>query len=174
MPNLPTTVLYLLTTVLPITVQLRPLNFLPCRGGGGEAGTALVAMAISLLSITLGASCPPSACNGFGNSMCPGAAVLDSEPIWPLGPKNLWFRNVAKWPVEVLLVSPEGDEESRGMLAPEVRRPHAAIHGEVPNTPPLHALPLPPRPAPPPHHPSPGVARACRPSGARRRSSAHA
>ena len=131
-------------------------------------------MAISLLSITLGASCPPSACNGFGNSMCPGAAVLDSEPIWPLGPKNLWFRNVAKWPVEVLLVSPEGDEEPRGMLAPEVRRPHAAIHGEVPNTPLFTLCPYPRTPHPPPHRPSPGVARACRPSGARRRSSAHA
>ena len=100
-------------------------------------------MAIFLLSISLGASCPPSACNGFGNSMCPGAAVLDSEPIWPLGPKNLWFRNVAKWPVDVLVVSPEGDEESRGMLAPEVRKPHAAIHGEVPHTPPSRSAPTP-------------------------------
>ena len=157
----------------------RPLEFLPCRGVprlAGQAGTALAvaAMAISLLSISLGASCPPSACNGFGNSMCPGAAVLDSEPIWPLGPKNLWFRNVAKWPVEVLVVSPEGDEESRGMLAPEVRRPHAAIHGEVPNTPLFTLCPYPHAPHPAPRHPSPGVARARRPSGARGRSSAHA
>jgi hypothetical protein len=92
---------------------------------------AQLQMAIFLLSVSLGASCPPSACNGFGNSMCPGAAVLESKPIWPLGPKNLWFRNVAKWAVEVMVVSPEGDEESRGVLAPEVRRPHAAVHGEV-------------------------------------------
>jgi len=63
--------------------------------------------------------------------MCPGAAVLESKPIFPLGPKNLWFRNVARWAVEVLVVSPEGDEETRGVLAPDVRRPHAAVHGEV-------------------------------------------
>ena len=135
------------------------------------------AMAIFLLvSVSLAVSCPPSACNGFGNSMCPGAAVLDSKPIWPLGPKNLWFRNVARWPVEVMVVSPEGDEESRGILAPEVRRPHGAVHGEVPTTPPSHTAP-PPRPhpyAPPSPAPSPGVARACRPSGARRRPPAHA
>ena len=102
MPNLP-------TTVLTITGSASA-EFPPLPRRAGEAGTALAvaAMAISLLSISLGASCPPSACNGFGNSMCPGAAVLDSEPIWPLGPKNLWFRNVAKWPVEVLLVFPLG------------------------------------------------------------------
>jgi len=75
--------------------------------------------------------CPPSACTGVGSSMCPGAASLESKPIFPLGPKNLWFRNAARWPVEILMVESEGEEVARGVLGPDVRRPFAALHGEV-------------------------------------------
>ena len=111
-------------------------------------------MSVFLFSVSLGASCSPSACNGFGQSMCPGAAVLESKPIFPLGPKNLWFRNVARWAVEVLVVSPEGDEETRGVLAPDVRRPHAAVHGEVPHPPSPHHAHAHTHPNPP-HAPHP-------------------
>eukprot|EP00320_Phaeocystis_rex_P003696 CAMPEP_0119074210 /NCGR_PEP_ID=MMETSP1178-20130426/71962_1 /TAXON_ID=33656 /ORGANISM="unid sp, Strain CCMP2000" /LENGTH=259 /DNA_ID=CAMNT_0007056347 /DNA_START=150 /DNA_END=929 /DNA_ORIENTATION=- len=38
---------------------------------------------------------------------------------------------MAEWAVEVLVVSAEGDEESRSIVAPGVRRPHMAVHGEV-------------------------------------------
>ena len=95
---------------------------------------ALAALTAPIMAPVKLAPCHPSACSGLlglGASSCPGAASFESKPLFPMGTKNLWFRNAARWPAEILSVTAEGEEVSQGFVAPDTRLPFEALHGEV-------------------------------------------
>ena len=69
--------------------------------------------------------CPPAACTfgsaaDGGSGHCAGPAVLESKALFPMGTKNLWVRNAAPFPAEMIVVDENGAEEVRGVLAPAV------------------------------------------------------
>ena len=158
--------------------QSRPLEFLPCRGRGsslaGEAGTALALLpwqslssqsrsgrrARPRLATDSATACVPARLSSIASPSGRLARRTCGSATWPSGRwRCCWSRpRATKSPAAC----------SRPKSGGRTRRSMARCQ-----TPLFTLCPYPRTPHPRPH-PSPGVARARRPSGARRRSSAHA
>jgi len=93
------------------------------------------------LKLTLGAlacttaqqTCPPETCTGAGVPKCPvSTGIVSSRAAdTSLHMENVFFRNAAPFPANILRIDQKGQEVSQGMLPPGMRRTLMTQHGDV-------------------------------------------